>query len=101
MQKRRADAAIPRTASARRSQTGLLLSSSHLLQLGVEFVEHGARIEAGMLLLRLLDPVLDDRPRALLRLGLHLGRRGRDIGAGRLERIKADLVGAIPRLAVR
>src|SRR5215510_3664793 len=101
MPKSKADAAMPRTASARLSQTtSLLLSSRDLLQFLVELVQHRAGIEALVLLLGLLDPVLDDRAGTLLGLGLHRCVSLRDVGAGGLERVQADLVGVVPRLAV-
>src|SRR3989337_3520465 len=94
----RAEAAMPRTASARLSQTVLPSLSSDLLQLGVELVEDRLGVDA--LGARLLDPVLDDRARALLRLGLHRGVGGDNVGAGRLQRVEADLVGLVPGLPV-
>src|SRR6185436_18693751 len=117
MPKRRADAAMPRTASARRSQAGFTrgyggfgrprggaqipcssFAGGDLLQFLMELVEH--RLGVGQLGARLLDPVLDDRARALFRLGLH-ARVGRDdVGAGGLERVQADLVRVVPGLAV-
>src|SRR3954452_25347466 len=99
MPKRRADAAMPRTASARLSQTEPLFASSDLLQFLVEFVERLLGVR--QLDARLLDPVVDDRAGALLRLGLHPGIRGDDGGAGGLQCLQADLVGPVPRLAVR
>src|SRR5262245_54721383 len=96
---------MPSTASARLSQTAsvlllLLLSSRDLLQLGVEFVEDRLGVDTLVLLVGHLDPLVNDRPGALLRLGLHRGIRGDDAGARRLERVQAHLVGLVPRLAV-
>src|SRR3990170_72792 len=94
----RAEAAMPRTASARLSQTVLLSFSSDLFQLGVELVEDRLGVDA--LGARLLDPVLDDRARALPGLGLHRGVGGDDARARCLERVEADLVGLVPGLPV-
>src|SRR5262245_48334294 len=92
---------MPRTASARLSQTGSLLSSSDLLQFRVELCQRRFGVETLVLLVGGLDPFVDHRPADLLRLGL-LGRAClHDVGAGRLEGVEADLVGAVPRLAVR
>src|SRR5687768_6279656 len=94
----RIEAATPRTASARLSQIVLPSLSSDLLQLGVEFVEDCLGVDA--LGARLLDPVLDDRARALLGLGLHRGVGGDDARARCLERVEPDLIGFVPGLAV-
>src|SRR5262245_33115398 len=119
------DAAMPSTASALRSQSrrsGALMKEGKrkgaevsapsvrwplfplfpgfdLLQLGVELVED--LLGVGQLGARLLDPVLDDRAAALVRLGDHRGACLLDVGAGPLERVEPDLVGGIPGLAVR
>src|SRR5688572_30693748 len=98
MRNSRIEAAMPSTASARLSQR-LLSFSSDLLQLSAEFLQHGLGVDA--LGARLLDPVLDDRTRALLGLGAHLVVGGNDAGASGLERIEAHLVGLVPGLAVR
>src|SRR5688500_6236568 len=107
---RMAEAATPRTASARLSHwcsgafmakgaTGLFLDfGGGLLQLGVEFRERRLGVHA--LGARLLHPVVDDRRRALL----HLGEQRRvgvdDLDARLLQAFQALLVGGIPGLAV-
>src|SRR5690606_2859923 len=117
---RSAEAAMPSTASARRSQlwSGALIQEAkrkkarlsrafsarrllpgrHLLQLGAELLQRGPRVHARRA--RLLDPVLDDRVGALLHLGEELGVRAHDLDVRLLERVQARLVGAVPGLAV-
>src|SRR4051812_7714410 len=77
-----------------------LLAAWKLLELGVEFVQHRLGVEALVLVVSLLDPFVDDRAGTLLRLGLHLSVGGHDVGAGRLERVQAHLVGFVPGLAI-
>src|SRR5688572_11475643 len=119
MPKSRTEAATPSAASALRSHlcSGALRKGkgagssapygigyacgllAGFFELGVELVEDRLGVHA--LRARLLDPVLDDRPRALLRFGLHLGIGGNDARAGGLGGVQPDLVGLVPALAVR
>src|SRR5947207_11576273 len=113
------EAAMPSMASARLSHSGsagvfkrkgavlsapygsgfaLLLCGRELLQLGVELVEDRLGVDA--LGARLLDPLVDDRPRALLGFRHHRGIGLDDRPAGLLQGLHADLVGAVPVLAV-
>src|SRR5258706_3262851 len=74
------------------------LTGSYFFQLLTEFVQD--RLGVRHLDARLLDPVLDDRAGALLRLGPHRRRRRHDVRAGCLERAETDLVGTVPGLAL-
>src|SRR5436305_12527784 len=98
---------MPSTASTRLSQvrsgsftrTELLSFCGELLDLGAELFERRSCVDA--LGARLLDPVFDDGRGELAhfagkcRIGLH------DLDVDLLQRLDADLVGAVPRLAVR
>src|SRR5262249_6208582 len=107
---RSAEAAMPRTASARRShafagsltveqaEAGGLFFRRDLLDLGAELLQRGPGVDA--LGGGFLDPVLDDRPRALLHLGDERRVGAHDLHGCLLQRVEALLVGRVPRLAV-
>src|SRR5262249_45405454 len=78
----------------------LFALGADLLDLGAELLEHLAGVEA-VLVARLLDPVVDDRLRALVHLGDELRIGLRDLDVRLLQRLDAFLVGLVPRLAVR
>src|SRR3954451_359330 len=98
---------MPRTASARLSQAVAgsltwslksLFLGGHLLYLGAELLQRGPRVHA--LGGGLLDPVFDDRRRALLHLGDESRIGAHDLGARPPQRVEPLLVGRVPRLAV-